>query len=206
MNAVLRDATPADIPDLIKLHMVELPEDLLPLLGSHFLSRAIYPYFLQASEIIILVAEAEQMPRGFVIFSKNAKATTNAIRRRSICFIHVFLYGIFRHPKIIAQLWSLLRNPKTELTEGAGKIVVADAPELYVIATERLYQSRGLGSKLITEGLRRLKEFGHASCIVKTESSKALAFYQKNGFANIGAEYRGKRQLHILNWQTSTNR
>lgn len=63
------------------------------------------------------------------------------------------------------------------------------------VSVDPLFQGKGIGSGLITEGLKRLKAMGSAGCTVVGD----LAFYQRFGFQHIkGLGYTGIPDQYVM--------
>ena len=184
---------------LADIHCASLPRDFLPRLGRQFLRRTFFPVVVGSSNSVTVVADVDDRPRSFVVFSVDGKSLSKELMRRW-GHVGMALTGrAVRDPGLLKAGLDIIRGDKWELTIPVND--VESLPELYVIGTEPAYQSRGLGSAVIKAGLdtlRTLTRNTETPCLVKTSSEQARAMYRKNGWTDAGFARRGKRRFFVL--------
>ena len=191
---MIRKATDQDIPYLSSIHMAALPDDLLPRLGTAFLTRCFYPAGIDSKNAFILVnVNAENCICAFSVFAYDSELFLQAVKRRKFFLFFSMFKTVLASLSFLKEIAIYLRKFRMVLKE--TDIDLSRFPELYLIATNPEYQGLGLGGELLTEGLARLRTEG---CLVKTSSTDAKRFYIRHGFREIGKEYRGSRCLSVL--------
>src|SRR5262245_59802333 len=150
MAFVIRAATRQDIPALVSIHVGELPDDVLPRLGPTFLARIFFPTVLKRADVIALVW-ANPDTVGFVIFALDSHALTREVLAHRAALASSFFTMSLKDPGLIGAAIAQARGFHTELFFGAPSDLIG-MPELYLMATARELQSRGIGGKLVTEG------------------------------------------------------
>jgi ribosomal protein S18 acetylase RimI-like enzyme len=193
---MIRLARREDIPRLCEIHAHALPDDLLPRLGRGFLRQVFYAQLFEGERGFAILSE-EQGIRSFAVFTRNARALTEALASRKLCILGALATRVWFSPGLPFQLLAATQECRVE-----SRIPAADLeklPELYVMATDPPSQGRGFGTQVVREGLSVLyKDPAVPGCLVRTSSDRARSFYRRLGFEDVGSEQRGKRRLHLL--------
>ena len=192
---MIRLACPADIPRLVEIHRSALPDDFLPRLGGRFLSRVFFPNALQSNQAFTLLFEGGGQAQAFVIFATNSRSFTCELKRARLAVAVSLIRNLWRDPLLWLDAARLTRGSQIQLTAPVERFF--ERPELYLIAVDPACQGRGMGSALVREGLRMLRD-AHTYCVVRTSSARARSFYRALDFRDLGTELRGQRRLFVL--------
>ena len=192
---MIREGTANDISRLAEIHLASLQGDLLPRLGRVFLEKRFYPSVLTSSNALLLVDEDECSLNSYVVFAYNSGKFVEDITSHKISIGLSILRKLLSDPSVLLQVIAAMRS-NIVLTTQVDHL--ERQPELYLMATDPRYQSTGIGSRLVQDGIERLRQAGYQSCWVRTSSDRAKQFYQRLGFEVIGKEFRGQRLLHLL--------
>lgn len=194
---MIREAVSADISSLVDIHMRALPDDLLPRLGHNYLRYEFYPRVLKSSYATTWVVDEDDKLKAIMIVSSSpAQLTAELSRNKFILGVHLLL-GALYNLKTLKTILAHLKGFRSEMGEGFECLDLSLACEIYLIATDPVLQSQGLGSQLVVHGLGNLS--GKCNqCLVKTSSDDARRFYLRHGFVDVGLEYRGNKPYHIL--------
>lgn len=186
-----------DVRALAKIHVLTLPDDLLPSLGRSYLERCFFPHTLNSFSTVALGAYTETHELcAFAIFVKSAPQFTSTLLKSSTFYlIGLCIKKLITTRRFINKIIGFMQPVKRIIDSG---YTLDNCPEIYVIATALEHQKKGYGSALIKEGLTQLQQLNYQACIVKTSSENAKQFYMNFGFIPIGKEYRGKRVFDIL--------
>lgn len=193
---MIREANINDAEALAAIHVAALPNDLLPRLGTQFLSTHFYRVVLRSEHAFTILDEEDHAIRSFIIFAHNSNAVTKQVMGKKFSLLWHLFIAVPRDPSILGEIIGHLKGFKTELISQPNE-TIEKTPELYLMATAPEHHSKGIGSRLIQRGLEVLAQ-RNLQCIVKTSSDIAKKFYLKNHFEEIGTEFRHKRKLHIL--------
>ena len=200
---MIRKAAERDLPAIVDIHMSALSNDLLPNLGRDFLKKEFYPTVLTSKHALTLVNVEDVIVNAFVTFADDSDALTTQIMRNKVMLAKYVFLGLIKNITLIGEIISHIKGCKTEIRSRVD-IDLKKIPELYLMATAREHQAKGIGGQLISKGLEVLSQESQA-CLAKTSSNRAKGFYLEHHFEEIGYEYRGKRKLYILLYRHSFN-
>ncbi len=157
-----------------QLHVSQINEGFLSSLGPRFL-RALYRRITRSDGSFLLVAQCDGERVGFI-------AGSVAVRR---------LYGQFLlHDGVTAALSASLRILRSwrqvmeTLRHGRDTQPMAASGELLAIAVAPSWQSRHVGTALVTAFLKQLEAMGtpDAHVVVGADNAAAVALYHRSGF------------------------
>jgi ribosomal protein S18 acetylase RimI-like enzyme len=169
------------------IHKRALPDDIIPNLPSS--------YYAKISRLIAdprngFVVYADDV--GFCWVTYEPDQVSEKIGAYRFDLARALAGFVLTRPTLLIELYGSMR----------GKInyrrVVEPCPEIYCIAVDQGSRSSGLGKAMIQSAVSRLKAERYSALLVKTASSRALKFYLREGFDEIGSQSRGRRTLSIL--------
>ncbi|MDR3476694.1 MAG: GNAT family N-acetyltransferase [Gammaproteobacteria bacterium] len=202
---MLRQADYNDIDSIVDIHLATLSDGLLAKLGKPFLKKVFYPFCFQSSDVLLMVYELQNKITSFVIYTNNSTLFTHRLLQKKVAIGIAVLKNILFNPSLLVDILVVLKGFRVQLHHGYEDILKNNQAELYLIGTEPAFQGQGIGSILVSQGLKEFsKKLNVSTCLVKTSSFKANQFYLANQFTAIGTEYRGKQCFQILCKQTET--
>jgi ribosomal protein S18 acetylase RimI-like enzyme len=193
---MIRNAGQDDIPALVQIHREALPNDLLPRLGAAYLRKEFYPRVLERDRALTLVSEEDNRLNGFCVFAYDGDSLTREIMRKRITIARYLVLACLKDRSLVAEAVACLRGFRTSLLPGC-EVDLRSLPEIYLIATSPSCQSRGIGARIVEQGIEILFR-EHSVCLTKTSSDRSKQFYLRNGFVEVGVEHRGRRSLSVL--------
>jgi ribosomal protein S18 acetylase RimI-like enzyme len=199
---MIRYARIEDIPDITDVHLRALPEDLLPRLGRSYLVKEFYPQVFRCADTFTLVNEENNRVNAFCIFAGDSRALTGQVMRNKMRLAGYLAVSLVKDLRVFNEVTAILKGSRIELNAGEGDHLNAGLPEIYIIATDPQFQSRGLGREIIEKGWSILSARSPA-LLVRTSAERARDFYLRFGFRIFGYEFRGKRKLNLLIYQPS---
>lgn len=174
----IRPAEPRDAPVLARLHADGIDTGFLPRLGVGFLEH-LYRQMLDSPESVVLVAEDDYAPVGFVAGTTNVDALYRAfVRRRGIRAATAASFRLAR-PSTIRRAWETYRYDGDHLDTPA---------ELLSMAVADPFRGRGLGKALGIAFLDAMTARGvdRVKVVVGADNEGALAAYRSMGFIAAG--------------------
>lgn len=175
----LRPFHPADIPQVVDLHLGTLQETFISSLGRRFLERALYPTMLHsASTGFGYVQVRNGKVVGFIVGMLDASAWFRTLVRTHwreclLATARKCIQGWSDLLHLVRTVCHLLAGP---FTEAGGK--------LYFLAIDESYQGRGLAVKLIQAFLDYCRSRGVSRCSVNASKANMAArrLYTHAGF------------------------
>lgn len=186
----------SDIEIIAKIHRAALPLDFCSLLGHDFLLNIYYPQLMLAKDHFGLCAvDSNNQIAGFIFFLKGKNFFQHLFFNYFLKLVGLGMRQIL-NKQFIAQSISIFAL----LFLRAQKPQEKDY-ELNYIAINPDYQGKGIGSRLINEGLKQLTEKNASLCWVKTLTitSENRKFYEKNGFETYDKSFGRTYLCHYLN-------
>ena len=174
----IRPAEPRDAPVLARLHADGIDTGFLPRLGVGFLEH-LYRQMLDSPESVVLVAEDDYAPVGFVAGTTNVDALYRAfVRRRGFRAATAASFRLAR-PSTIRRAWETYRYDGDHLDTPA---------ELLSMAVADPFRGRGLGKALGIAFLDAMTARGvdRVKVVVGADNEGALAAYRSMGFIEAG--------------------
>lgn len=174
----IRPAEPRDAPVLARLHADGIDTGFLPRLGVGFLEH-LYRQMLDSPESVVLVAEDDYAPVGFVAGTTNVDALYRAfVRRRGIRAATAASFRLAR-PSTIRRAWETYRYDGDHLDTPA---------ELLSMAVADPFRGLGLGKALGIAFLDAMTARGvdRVKVVVGADNEGALAAYRSMGFIAAG--------------------
>jgi|GEM_PF-5645709 ribosomal protein S18 acetylase RimI-like enzyme len=191
-----RCATREDLDQLAAIHAAALPNDLLPRLGLRFLRKYFFPTVFNSASAYITVGESDERIAGFCIFARDNTALSRSVFGPRLRIGRYYLSAMIRKPLLFVDLCAYALGYRIDLYD-ASSGEIEGVPEIFIIATAPGQQSRGVGRRIVEQGLRELGT-ERDRCIVRTSSQQAERFYKKCGFEKIGIEKRGRTAFSLL--------
>jgi ribosomal protein S18 acetylase RimI-like enzyme len=183
------------IPLIARLHIKELPNDFLSLLGYDFIANCYYPNLINQKGCFGYYAKNNKGFIGFVFFIRSKNYLFNIIKNNFLYFIIRIFYNLYKL-NFIVYIFEIIfliifsKKSKYEIDY-----------ELAYIAISSLESGKGIGSSLITEGEKKMKSIGGNYCWVKTltKTKENVSFYKKNSFIEykkfLGRTYLFKKLI-----------
>ena len=174
----IRPAEPRDAPVLARLHADGIDTGFLPRLGVGFLEH-LYRQMLDSPESVVLVAEDDYAPVGFVAGTTNVDALYRAfVRRRGFRAATAASFRLAR-PSTIRRAWETYRYDGDHLDTPA---------ELLSMAVADPFRGRGTGKALGIAFLEAMTARGvdRVKVVVGADNEGALAAYRSMGFIEAG--------------------
>ncbi|MCZ7535489.1 MAG: GNAT family N-acetyltransferase [Acidimicrobiia bacterium] len=190
---ITRLANPTDAARLAALHATRISEGFLPTLGPRFLTRLYRRLILDPDSFAIVADEG-----GDVVGFAAAASDIGALYR-SFLLRDGVVASIGAAPALLRswrRVIETLRYPE-------GSADLPDA-EILSVAVDATAGGRGVGTKVVTEALSRLRDSGVSSAkvVVGADNETALAMYRRCGFENAARiEVHGGRASEVLVWK-----
>lgn len=190
---ITRLANPTDAARLAALHATRISEGFLPTLGPRFLTRLYRRLILDPDSFAIVADEG-----GDVVGFAAAASDIGALYR-SFLLRDGVVASIGAAPALLRswrRVIETLRYPE-------GSADLPDA-EILSVAVDATAGGRGVGTKVVTEALSRLRDSGVSSAkvVVGADNETALAMYRRCGFENATRiEVHGGRASEVLVWK-----
>ena len=175
----LRPFHPADIPQVVDLHLGTLQETFISSLGRRFLERALYPTMLHSASTgygYVQVRNGKVV--GFIVGMLDASAWFRTLVRTLwpeclLATARKCIQGWSDLLHLVRTVCHLLAGP---FTEAGGK--------LFFLAIDESYQGRGLAVKLIQAFLDYCRSRGVSRCSVNASKANMAAhrLYTHAGF------------------------
>lgn len=198
----LRQATSADLDEVVAVHVEAFPGFFLTQLGPAFL-QGYYRAVLGFDAGCLLVAEMHGRVAGFVAGFADPCRFYSVFRRQPLTFAPAILAGLLRRPWLIARIFArigavLHRGRRTRDERGAG-----NACELSSLAVDPRARHRGIGRKLVVAFVTEARERGLDVVRLTTDAQdndRVNAFYAGLGFrlaSRNGAATRPMNQYEL---------
>ena len=181
---MIQPARISDSGQIAELHYSALNTGFLSKLGVGFLN-ALYKYLIK-NEIVLVAREGDKV-WGYVSCSLNSAK----VMRRFILNpegVFKFLVGVISNPSLIIHSIETLSVPLKHKSAGR-KESTPELPgvELLSISVDPNSQKHGIGTSLLAELEKRLRETGvkQYKVIAGSSLTGANQFYKKNGFVQV---------------------
>lgn len=175
---MIRKAIPADIPDIVRIHMESFPGFFLTFLGAGFLTL-FYRGVLEDPEGVLLVAEGAGGPEAFVAGVLHQSGFyRRLLERRKWSFAAAALKSVLRRPAVAPRLMRALRRPE-ESREAAAEAC------LMSLSVGPEAQGRGLGRQLVAAFCQEAQGRGSGRISLTTDrddNARVNRFYESCGF------------------------
>lgn len=187
-DPLLRGLRAEDLPRVSRIHADALPEDFCTHLGTDFLERSFYPYFLEQDGVGWVAIDEGHEVRGFVIGARGHRYYQEFFRRRPRAVASAALGSLAARPRLLGYYLEIARLMLT----GGFHPGVRDAELLYIAVDPRA-QGRSLGTRLTRALLASLSAQPYDRCVVKTLAAtpENVHFYRRLGFELL-EENRGR--------------
>ena len=173
--SAVRPATPADAAAAARLHVEQISEGFLALLGPRFLTL-LYRRILSTDGSFLLVAGAQGQVAGFVAGSGDVSGLYRSF------LLHDGVRAAFGAAGRLLAGW---RRALETLRHGSGDGVGRGrGTELLAIAVDAAEQGAGIGGLLVDAFLAEVvrRGDGAAYVVVASHNSGAIRLYERSGF------------------------
>jgi ribosomal protein S18 acetylase RimI-like enzyme len=175
---MIRPATAAEIPAIVRIHWESFPAFFLTFLGAEFLTL-FYRAVLEDPEGILLVAAEPGDPVGFVAgVLSQSNFYRRLLERRKWSFAAAALGSVLKRPSIVPRLWRALRRP------AESRAAAADACLMSLAVSPRA-ERRGLGGQLVDAFCQTASMRGVTRISLTTDQAgndRVNRFYERQGF------------------------
>lgn len=175
----IRKAMVNDVESIVKIHEEAFPDFFLTTLGERFLCLY-YGCMSKSGEALTLCAMDEGKVVGFSSTAlKSAGFNTRLIKNNIMKFAVEAMKLLFTNPKSLVRLVNNFTKKSSDVEDNGNYA------ELFSIGVSPLCQGKGVGSLLISENERMIREGGGKRLSLTTDkdnNESAIAFYQRNGY------------------------
>jgi len=190
----IRVLEPTDIPDIVRVHITAMSDDVLPSLGKSTLARYYNRALLHhsSSEMSMIGAYKDQALIGFCQVSLQPVSFRRIIKFDTFSCI---LYLAVARPGIFLN--GIIQSLRMIRLDG-------DTAEIAFIAVMPDFQSCGIGKKLISEAMKICSGWGVRWILTKTANSRLREYYISKLNAKTIKQIRGFGvAYHILKWPSA---
>ena len=187
-----RNASQDFIAAVHAIHKGALPNDITPNLTADYYAKIIR-LMTEPENGVLGVAHAHGIPVAFCFTALDPDQFSSKIARERWLLLRNMGRFAFSRPALLIDLAGAAFGKSTATV---GKTTAY--PEIYVICVREGHRSKGIGEKLLDHAVDHVRRCGHPAITVKTSDTRALAFYERQGFKRIGEQNRFNRRLSIL--------
>ncbi len=165
-----------NIPDVTRLHLKSLPDDILSQLPENVLNRTVFKNLLKDKNISIGAFNSDKKLVAYIIFSSKGDILQSVIKNELIAFLAMLFRGIFLRPFQLKFYFGIFKAVLTKFNN--------DGYELCYIGVDPEHQGCGLGSMIIKNAYESCSILNEKRTWVKTLEStpENVEFYKKNNF------------------------
>ena len=150
----IQNATAESIPDIVGIHKQAFPDFFLTTLGERFL-HLYYGCMCKSGEALTLCAMNEGKVVGFSSTAlKSAGFNTRLIKHNMMSFALEAFRLLFTRPKSLVRLVNNFTKKGSEVEDNG------DYAELFSIGVSPFCQGKGVGSLLLSNNERMIREWG----------------------------------------------
>jgi ribosomal protein S18 acetylase RimI-like enzyme len=192
---VIRHATDHDAAAAADLHVDQIAQGFLSVLGPSFL-RHLYRRVGRTPDSFLLVAEADGTVEGFIAGSTDVTALY-----RSFLLRDGFVAGASAAGALLRGWRRTLDTLGHGRSKGAG---VGRGAELLAIAVDPARQHRGIGAQLVAAFLGEVGARGGraAHVVVGADNAAAIALYERAGFVTADRfELHAGTESLLMQWE-----
>jgi ribosomal protein S18 acetylase RimI-like enzyme len=173
-------ASKSDASEITSLHYTSGVQGLLGKLSKRTLEQNFYGPILENDSNVCLVAKDKANVLGFLFFRHNVSEIEFNLPTKNLRLILNLISVVIRNPFITIVVFNVLSAEKRALNYLRSRNL--HAGELQILIVDKAAQSQGIGRSL----LDAFQDLHHPGGImVKTQSRRAMEFYQRNGFRLI---------------------
>jgi ribosomal protein S18 acetylase RimI-like enzyme len=177
----IREATTADLAQIVSLHQCSFPGFLMTMLGSGFL-RVYYETALECPGTVALIAEERGRAVGFVVGYVAPQEFYAFLGSRRLSLALAAARGLLLAPGLLPRILGNMRRLRRSAGCRARPEVGAELASVGVLPTG---SGRGLGRSLVTEFIRRIRTRAVKYVYLTTDAvdnDQVNAFYCGLGF------------------------
>jgi ribosomal protein S18 acetylase RimI-like enzyme len=180
MTAQVREASAADVPAMVEIHLRAFPDFFLSQLGRPFLRR-LYAGFVREPSGCALIAQQGAAVVGYIAgTSSPERYFRERLHREGFAFACSALPGLLRAPsRTLERLWSALRYRGERPPDLAGGWLVSS------VAVDPEVRAAGIGSALVRAFCAHAAAARARWVYLLTDESgndPVQAFYERAGF------------------------
>ena len=192
----VRSASVDDLDGIVEIHGLAFPGFFMTRMGSSFL-RAYYALVLEYDGGIVLVAENDDRPLGFVAGFENPGRFYAHMSWRKQRMVWPILKGLIRRPALVSRIVFNRKRVEAMGVSGAYDTTLA---ELSSIGVDSRVASRGIGGALLEAFLTSAAAAGVKQVCLTTAAQgndTVNTFYKKHGFKLHGSiSYGCEREMN----------
>ena len=192
--AVLREAGPADVGAIVRVHQAAFPDFLMTQLGSRFLKHY-YSCARRGDDALCLVAVDEGDVVGFAVGAIDPPAYYARLRKQR----PALLLAATGHLAVRPAVWRRTARSAASMSNRSVGECEHGLAELASLGVVPERGGRGLGGTLVEEFVRLAAERGAGGVSLTTDAEGNDAvnnFYLRHGFTRIGEGLNGTRRLN----------
>lgn len=176
----IRKANISDVDSIVNIHSQAFPDFFLTTLGSRFL-QLYYKCMCNCKDAITLCAIDEGTLVGFSSTAvKSAGFNTRLIKQNIGSFAMEAIKLLLTRPTALIRLVNNFTKKGSDVEDNG------DYAELFSIGVSPICQGKGVGSLLLSNNERMIREWGGVKRLSlttdKNNNESAIAFYQRNGY------------------------
>ena len=187
-NIIIRKSCKEDLDSIVKIHLIAFEGYFLSKLGYDFIYQY-YQMYIDSDEVLLVAVNDEKKVIGFVCGLENSSDFYNEMKMRWYRFLSVqFVFNSLKLYKLVFK--------KMISIFAKNKVNPINYPEysneLTSISIIPEYSGYGIGTKLLTEYILKVRDNKKSKSIVLTtdffDNDNVINFYKKNGF-NIYTDF-----------------
>jgi len=204
MDITYRVASKGDLLAIGQVYVRAFPESLRDLRSPNLSPRAVADVAgacLLAEPDCIMIAETRNGPSqiiGYIIAPSDAGGPARVALRRGLVFVWFWRWLTGQYGIALRGALGVLRD-KLHF-RGAWTLPGASCGAAVLsIAMDPAWQRRGLGKRLLTEGISRLQRLS-CDCVrleVRPDNARARRLYERTGFRGVG-EFQDSRGAWVI--------
>lgn len=192
-----RNASAADIHQVVEVHISAFPGFFLTTLGPAFL-QTMYRAFLLNQGGVFVVGELDGKTRGFAV---GVLKSSGRDRNLALRFLPQFMLALI--PAVIRNPIKVIKRIGSQFFTSSEKLSIPDtAAVLRSIGVQPKFKGAGVAGRLLQEFEFQASQKG-ADCVALTtdalDNERAIGFYRKHGYT-VTQDFKqdGKRPMYLL--------
>jgi ribosomal protein S18 acetylase RimI-like enzyme len=197
---MIREANYSDVEKITELHFLSQVSGILGKLTYRSLKEYFYSPLIADQTILstVEIDESEEI-RGFLALRQYANRESFSLPYKNLILVKELLFLIIKSPQSIFLMLNILKTERRVFQK--IKKLPNDFAEIQILIVRKNAQGNGIGSELIERVIKETKE---TKIIVKTQSIKAVEFYEKHGFVESMRSNVANSTIFVLEYRGET--